>query len=113
VLLRRRRARLLAYKENYSITNVFKKPSRQRRRYSALEQAFPAGTANPDDRARRAKRRAVRPSDVAAPTAIRLSRVASAAPCSSARRRRIARFDIVFRRRPVHVELAEQRPDDP
>ena len=108
---------LLAYKEDYSITNVFKKPTESVDGFRVLERAFPAGALEPDDGARRA-RRAGRSTaaDVAAVT----RRLAARAGRRGGRRRRpsarrdgtIARFDVVFDGDPYTDEALAACPED-
>jgi RND superfamily putative drug exporter len=94
---------LLAYKENYSITNVFKKQVDSVEGFRALERAFPAGTSNPTTVLVERTDGPVRPNDVAEARRriLTVRAVANAGPVlERSGDGHIARFDIVFRRDP-------------
>lgn len=94
---------LLAYKEDYSITNVFKKSTDSVTGFKELQRAFPAGTSSPTTVLVERNDGAVRPSDVEA-VRRRLATVPQIAnigpPTERSRDSRIVRFDIVFRSDP-------------
>jgi putative drug exporter of the RND superfamily len=90
---------LLAYKEDYSATNVFKKENESVEGFKALEQALPAGTANPTTVLVERTDGPVRASDVAA-VKRRLEPVPGIAAVTGVTDRsrdgRIARAEILF-----------------
>jgi putative drug exporter of the RND superfamily len=94
---------LLAYKENYSITNAFKKQVESVQGFRALEKAFPAGTSNPTTVLVERTDGPVRPSDV---EAVRrrlesVPQIANVGPViERSRDGHIARIDLVFRNDP-------------
>jgi putative drug exporter of the RND superfamily len=91
---------LLAYKENHSITNAFKKQTESVEGFQALERAFPAGTSNPTTVLVERTDGPVRPGDI---EAVRrklepVPQVAGVGPViARSGDGRIARIDIVFR----------------
>jgi RND superfamily putative drug exporter len=104
---------LLAYKENYSISNAFKKKTESVEGFRALERAFPAGTSNPTTVLVEREDGPVRPSDVEAVTRqIRtVSQVASVSPVvERSRDGRIARINIVFRSDPFASKALNSIP---
>ena len=104
---------LLAYKEDYSITNVFKKQTESVEGFRALQRAFPAGTANPTTVLVERTDGPVRPSDVAA-VKRRIASVPAVANAGPVIERsgdgRIARFDIVFRSDPYKSSALDSVP---
>jgi putative drug exporter of the RND superfamily len=104
---------LLAYKKDYSITNVFKKRTESVDGFHALQLAFPAGTSNPTTVLVERSGGPVRPGDVAAvQRRIRsVSQVARVDPVAErSRDGTIARFDIVFRSDPYTSRALNSAP---
>jgi len=104
---------LLAYKEDYSITNVFKKDTESVDGFHALERAFPAGTSNPSTVVIERANGPVRPSDVAI-VRRRLEsvpQIANVGPVSErSRDRRLAKLNIVFRNDPFTSKALNSVP---
>jgi putative drug exporter of the RND superfamily len=105
---------LLAYKENYSITSVFKKSTESVDGYRALERAFPAGTSNPTTVLVEHTGGPVRESDLAA-VRKQLQAVPEVASVSAiverSRDGQIARLDLVFRDDPYTSKSLNSIPD--
>jgi RND superfamily putative drug exporter len=94
---------LLAYKEDYSITNVFKKSTDSVTGFKELQRAFPAGTSSPTTVLVERTNGPVRPSDIEAVRRqlVGASQIAGVGPViDRSRDGHIARFDIVFRADP-------------
>jgi RND superfamily putative drug exporter len=104
---------LLAYKEDYSFTNVFKKSTESVDGFRALEQAFPAGTTNPTTVLIERSDGPVRPSDVSAVTR-RLESIPGIAAVTPlldhSRDGRIARIDFSFRSDPFTSRALDRIP---
>ncbi len=104
---------LLAYKEDYSITNVFKKTTDSVTGFKELQQAFPAGTSSPSTVLVERETGPVRPSDVAAVRS-RLATVPEIAnigpPLERSRDGRIVRFEVVFHNDPFTVSVLNSVP---
>jgi putative drug exporter of the RND superfamily len=104
---------LLAYKEDYSTTNFFKKRTESLDGYRALERAFPAGTSNPTTALVERSNDVVRQSDVVA-VARRLEAVPGVATVSPevelSRDGRIAQLSVVFRDDPYTSAALERIP---
>jgi putative drug exporter of the RND superfamily len=94
---------ILAYKEDYSIANAFKKDTESVEGFRALEQAFPAGTSNPTTALVEREDGPVRPADVE-PVRRQIEAVPEVASVSRVMERstdgRIARLDVIFRTDP-------------
>jgi RND superfamily putative drug exporter len=94
---------LLAYKEDYSVTNIFKKSTDSVTGFKELQRAFPAGTSSPTTVLVERSDGPVRASDIEAvrrriATVPQIANIGPAAERS--RDGRIERFDIVFRSDP-------------
>jgi RND superfamily putative drug exporter len=105
---------LLAYKEDYSITNVFKKPTDSVDGFHAIERAFPAGATDPTTVLVERLNGPVRSEDV--DTVRRglgtLPEVAAVTPDPErSRDGRIAKLDIVFRDDPFTSRALDRVPD--
>ena len=104
---------ILAYKEDYSIANAFKKDTESVEGFRALEQAFPAGTSNPttvlvesdDGPVRPAEVEAVRRQIETVPDVASVSRVMERSSDD-----RIARIDVIFRTDPYAQEALDSIP---
>jgi RND superfamily putative drug exporter len=105
---------LAAYKEDYSITNVFKKPVDSVDGFRVLERAFPAGTSNPTTVLVERGSGPVRRSD-AAVVRQRLEsvpEVATVGPIAElSRDRRIARLELVLRDDPYTEKALDSVPE--
>jgi RND superfamily putative drug exporter len=105
---------LLAYKEDYSITNVFKKSTESVDGFRALEKAFPAGTSNPTTVLVERSDGPVRGGDVAV-VRRRLESVPAVASVGAvverSRDRQIARLDVVFRNDPYTSRALNSVPE--
>lgn len=105
---------LLAYKEDYSTTNVFKKRVESVDGIRALEQAFPAGTTNPTTVLIERSDGPARASDVAA-VRRRLETAPGVASVSGVTDRstdgRIARLDIIFKGDPFTDKSLNRVPN--
>jgi RND superfamily putative drug exporter len=103
---------LLAYKEDYSITNVFKKRTESVDGFRALQQAFPTGTTNPTTVLVERENGPVRPIDIET-VKRRLETfpgVASVSGGDLSRDRRIARLNLVFRDDPFTTRALDRVP---
>jgi RND superfamily putative drug exporter len=90
---------LLAYKENYSTTGIFKKDVESVDGFRALERSFPAGALAPTDVLVRRENGPVRPDDVARAQSLLRNAVGVAGLTPGVQRSRdgrIARFGLVF-----------------
>jgi RND superfamily putative drug exporter len=94
---------LLAYKENYSTTNFFKKPTESVDGFKALENAFPSGTLSPTIVLVERQDGPVRPADVAA-VQDRIRGVRGVASISDVQQEskdgHVARLALIFRNDP-------------
>jgi RND superfamily putative drug exporter len=103
---------LLAYKEDYSTTGVFKKRTESVDGFRALEKALPAGTANPTTVLVEREDGAVRPADVRA--AIERVRsvpgVADAVPGERSRDGRVIQLSVIFRDDPFTSKALDRVP---
>jgi RND superfamily putative drug exporter len=105
---------LLAYKEDYSITNVFKKRTESVSGFRALEKAFPAGTTNPTTVLVERSNGPVQAGDVMEVTRRLESMrgVATVTPVMErSRDRRIARLSLLFRDDPYTSRSLNRVPD--
>jgi putative drug exporter of the RND superfamily len=104
---------LLAYKEDYSIANAFKKDTESVDGFRALEQAFPAGTSNPTTVLVEREDGSVRPADVEA-VRRQIRTVPEVASVSRVMERssddRIARIDAIFRTDPYAQQALDSIP---
>ena len=95
---------LIAYKEDYSTTTFFKKPTESVDGFKVLERALPAGSLAPTNVLVVSERGPLSPIAVAAARRLAASQpgVAAVTPVQArSRDRRIARFDVDLQGRPV------------
>jgi RND superfamily putative drug exporter len=104
---------LLAYKEDYSVTNIFKKSTDSVTGFKQLQRSFPGGTSSPTTVLVERADGPVRPSDI---EAVRrriagVPQLASVGPViERSRDRHIVRFDIVFRADPFTDKALDSVP---
>jgi putative drug exporter of the RND superfamily len=104
---------LIAYKEDYSTTTFFKKPTESVDGFKVLERALPAGSLAPTNVLVVSERGPLSPIAVAAARRLAGSQpgVAAVTPVQSrSRDRRIARFDVVFNDDPYHEGTLDRIP---
>jgi RND superfamily putative drug exporter len=104
---------LLAYKEDYSTTGFFKKPTDSVKGFKALQKAFPAGVLSPTTMLVERDNGPVRPADVARAIArLRgVPHIAAVTPAiGTSRDGRIARVSIVFNDDPFKTAAFDRIP---
>jgi RND superfamily putative drug exporter len=104
---------LLAYKENYSTTGIFKKDVESVEGFQALERSFPAGALAPTDVLVRRENGPVRADDVARAQSLLRNAVGVAGVTPGVQRSRdgrIARFGLVFKDDPYTGEAFNRVP---
>jgi RND superfamily putative drug exporter len=104
---------LLAYQEDYSITNVFKKPTESIDGFHAIEEAFPAGATNPTTVLVERFDERVRSSDVDS-VARRLTQIPGVASVTNSgevsRDGRIGRLTLIFNDDPYTAHALDRIP---
>ena len=104
---------LIAYKEDYSTTTFFKKPTESVDGFKVLERALPAGSLAPTNVLVVSERGPLSPIAVAAARRLAASQpgVAAVTPVQArSRDRRIARFDVIFKDDPYHEGTLDRIP---